>query len=52
MKFTVDQSSLRDGEEDDFVMYLLNNDLIIEVWDADSLLLFGVTAIPLKVNFL
>uniref|UniRef100_A0A0N5AH79 DCAF15_WD40 domain-containing protein n=1 Tax=Syphacia muris TaxID=451379 RepID=A0A0N5AH79_9BILA len=48
MKFTVDQSSLRDGEEDDFVMYLLNNDLIIEVWDADSLLLFGVTAIPLK----
>ncbi|VDK27138.1 unnamed protein product [Gongylonema pulchrum] len=43
VKYTVDRHSLPDGEEDDYINYLLSGHLIIDMWDACSLLSLGTT---------
>ncbi|VDM37039.1 unnamed protein product [Toxocara canis] len=48
VKYTVDRNSIPDGEEDDFILYLLSSNLIIDVWDADSLMPIGSAYLPLK----
>jgi hypothetical protein len=46
IKFTVE----RCADSSDFVDYLLNGSLFIDVWNADSLIHLGASAIPLKVS--
>uniref|UniRef100_F1KUG6 Nephrocystin-4 n=1 Tax=Ascaris suum TaxID=6253 RepID=F1KUG6_ASCSU len=48
VKYTIDRNSIPDGEEDDFISYLLLNNLAIDVWDADSLLPRGCANLPLN----
>uniref|UniRef100_A0A914S0I5 Uncharacterized protein n=1 Tax=Parascaris equorum TaxID=6256 RepID=A0A914S0I5_PAREQ len=48
VKYTVDRNSIPDGEEDDFISYLLLNNLAVDVWDADSLLPRGCANLPLN----
>uniref|UniRef100_A0A0K0FZ34 Nephrocystin-4 (inferred by orthology to a human protein) n=1 Tax=Strongyloides venezuelensis TaxID=75913 RepID=A0A0K0FZ34_STRVS len=48
LKFTVDQSSFLHGKPDDFIKYLINSELSIDVWDGDSLVHLGTAVIPLK----
>lgn len=50
MKYTIDRNSLPDGEEDDYINYLSNGHLVIDVWDADSLLPLGTSRVPLNVS--
>ncbi|XP_072306312.1 nephrocystin-4 [Eucyclogobius newberryi] len=48
LQFRVDRSFLRPGERRWFLRYLALHNLHVDVWDGDSLLLLGSTAIPLK----
>ncbi|VDK74813.1 unnamed protein product [Litomosoides sigmodontis] len=48
VRYMVDGNSLANGEEDDYINYLLNGCAIADVWDADSLLHLGKLYIPLK----
>uniref|UniRef100_A0A0N5A6G1 Nephrocystin-4 n=1 Tax=Parastrongyloides trichosuri TaxID=131310 RepID=A0A0N5A6G1_PARTI len=48
LKFTIDQSVYLQGKPDDFIKYLINTELSIDVWDADSLIHLGCAVIPLK----
>lgn len=48
LKFTIDQSSFLQGKPDDFINYLINSELSIDVWDGDSLVHLGTAVIPLK----
>lgn len=47
----IDGNSLPNGEEDDYINYLLNGCAIVDIWDADSLLHLGKLYIPLKVSY-
>ncbi|CEF68902.1 Nephrocystin-4 [Strongyloides ratti] len=48
LKFTIDQSTFLQGKPDDFIKYLANSELSIDVWDGDSLVHLGTAVIPLK----
>ncbi|KAM6116780.1 LOW QUALITY PROTEIN: nephrocystin-4 [Phoenicopterus ruber ruber] len=48
LKYMVDPSFLRPGEQRWFVRYLAEHSLQIDVWDGDSLLLVGSTAVKLE----
>lgn len=50
VQFKVDESFLRQGEKRWFLRYLALHTMHIDIWDSDSLLLIGSTAIELKVN--
>ncbi|PAV88273.1 hypothetical protein WR25_13139 [Diploscapter pachys] len=43
-KFIVDRNSSRNGEEDEFIQFLSNARICIDVWDAISLLHIGTVA--------
>lgn len=49
MKLQVDRESQREDEADDFLAFLRYNELAIDAWDADSLLLLGTAVFPLQV---
>ncbi|TWW56245.1 Nephrocystin-4 [Takifugu flavidus] len=48
LQFRVDESFLRPGEKRWFLRYLALHTMHIDIWDSDSLLLIGSTAIELK----
>ncbi|XP_034027801.1 nephrocystin-4 [Thalassophryne amazonica] len=48
MQFRVDSSFLKPGEKRWFLQYLALHTMHIDIWDSDSLLLIGSTAIQLK----
>ena len=48
VKFAVDSSVLKLGEEDAFWQYLLTQSLHIDVWDGDSLMLVGSATVPVR----
>uniref|UniRef100_A0A8C4E689 Nephrocystin-4 n=1 Tax=Dicentrarchus labrax TaxID=13489 RepID=A0A8C4E689_DICLA len=48
VQFRVDEGFLRPGEKRWFLRYLALHTLHIDIWDSDSLLLIGSTAIELK----
>ncbi|XP_068996767.1 nephrocystin-4 isoform X2 [Embiotoca jacksoni] len=48
LQFRVDDSFLRSGEKRWFLRYLALHTMHIDIWDSDSLLLIGSTAIELK----
>nr|XP_020468219.1 nephrocystin-4 [Monopterus albus] len=48
VRFRVDDSFLRPGEKRWFLRYLALHTMHIDIWDSDSLLLIGSTAIELK----
>ncbi|KAK5863241.1 hypothetical protein PBY51_000287 [Eleginops maclovinus] len=48
VQFKVDESFLRPGEKRWFLRYLALHTMHIDIWDSDSLLLIGSTAIELK----
>ncbi|XP_077167305.1 nephrocystin-4 isoform X1 [Paroedura picta] len=48
VKYLVDPSSLKPGEQRWFVRYLAEHSLQIDAWDGDSLLLVGSAAVKLK----
>uniref|UniRef100_A0A1A8R147 Nephronophthisis 4 n=1 Tax=Nothobranchius rachovii TaxID=451742 RepID=A0A1A8R147_9TELE len=48
MQFRVDGSFLRPGEKPWFLRYLALHTMHIDIWDSDSLLLIGSTAVELK----
>ncbi|XP_041859708.1 nephrocystin-4 isoform X2 [Melanotaenia boesemani] len=48
VQFRVDDSFLRPEEKGCFLDYLTNHTMHIDIWDGDSLLLIGSTAIGLK----
>ncbi|KAG7226930.1 hypothetical protein INR49_022225 [Caranx melampygus] len=48
VQFRVDDSFLRPGERRWFLRYLALHTMHIDIWDSDSLLLIGSTAIELK----
>lgn len=50
VQFRVDDSFLRPGERRWFLRYLALHTMHIDIWDSDSLLLIGSTAIELKVK--
>lgn len=50
LQFRVDESFLRPGEKRWFLRYLALHTMHIDIWDSDSLLLIGSTAIELKVD--
>lgn len=50
VQFRVDESFLRPGEKRWFLRYLALHTMHIDIWDSDSLLLIGSTAIELKVE--
>ncbi|XP_068161997.1 LOW QUALITY PROTEIN: nephrocystin-4 [Antennarius striatus] len=48
MQFRVDETFLKPGEKRCFLRYLALHTMHIDIWDSDSLLLIGSTAINLK----
>ncbi|KAM4562311.1 nephrocystin-4 [Odontesthes bonariensis] len=48
VQFRVDESFLRPREKRSFLGYLADHTMHIDIWDSDSLLLLGSTAIELK----
>ena len=50
IKYYVDPSFLKPGENQLFLQYLYNQTMHLDVWDGDSLLLLGSSAIDLKVS--
>ncbi|KAM9752077.1 nephrocystin-4 isoform 2-T2 [Menidia menidia] len=48
VQFRVDESFLRPSEKRSFLRYLADHNMHIDIWDSDSLLLIGSTAIELK----
>ncbi|MEQ2166803.1 Nephrocystin-4, partial [Goodea atripinnis] len=50
VQFRVDDCFLKTGEKRWFLRYLALHNMHIDIWDSDSLLLIGSTAIELKVN--
>lgn len=50
LQFRVDESFLKPGEKRCFLRYLALHSLQVDVWDSESLLLIGSTAIQLKVG--
>uniref|UniRef100_A0A667WGD4 Nephrocystin 4 n=1 Tax=Myripristis murdjan TaxID=586833 RepID=A0A667WGD4_9TELE len=48
IQFRVDEGFLRPGEKRWFLRYLALHSMQIDIWDSDSLLLIGSTAIELK----
>ncbi|VDK42881.1 unnamed protein product [Anisakis simplex] len=48
VKYTVDRRSIPDDEPDDFISYLCNQNLQIDVWDATSLIPIGCANVALK----
>ncbi|XP_019477989.1 nephrocystin-4 isoform X2 [Meleagris gallopavo] len=48
LRYVVDPSFLRPGEQRVFVRYLAEHSLQMDVWDGDSLLLVGSAAVKLK----
>ncbi|XP_055079137.1 nephrocystin-4-like [Periophthalmus magnuspinnatus] len=48
LQFRVDRSFLKPGEQCRLLRYLALHSLQVDVWDSDSLLLLGSTAVPLK----
>lgn len=50
VQFRVDDGFLKPGERRWFLRYLALHSLHIDVWDSNSLLLIGSTAVELKVN--
>lgn len=50
VQFRVDEGFLRPGEKRWFLRYLALHTMHIDIWDSDSLLLIGSTAIELKVE--
>lgn len=50
LQFRVDDSFLKPGEKRWFLRYLALHAMHIDIWDSDSLLLIGSTAIELKVK--
>lgn len=45
----MDRNSSRNGEEDEFIQFLSNARICIDVWDAISLLHIGTVYVPMKV---
>lgn len=52
VQFRVDEGFLRPGEKRWFLRYLALHTMHIDIWDSNSLLLIGSTAIELKVKAL
>lgn len=50
VQFRVDDGFLRPGEKRWFLRYLALHTMHVDIWDSDSLLLIGSTAIELKVK--
>uniref|UniRef100_H3BWH9 NPHP4 C2-like domain-containing protein n=1 Tax=Tetraodon nigroviridis TaxID=99883 RepID=H3BWH9_TETNG len=50
LQFRVDECFLKPGEKRWFLRYLALHTMHIDIWDSDSLLLIGSTAIELKVE--
>lgn len=50
VQFRVDDGFLKPGEKRWFLRYLALHTMHIDIWDSDSLLLIGSTAIELKVE--
>lgn len=50
LQFRIDESFLKQGEKRWFLRYLALHTMHIDIWDSDSLLLIGSTAIELKVE--
>lgn len=50
MQFRVDERFLKPGEKHWFLRYLALHTMHIDIWDSDTLLLLGSTAIELKVE--
>ncbi|XP_075882230.1 nephrocystin-4 [Nelusetta ayraudi] len=48
LQFRVDESFLKPGEKRCFLCYLALHSLQVDVWDSESLLLIGSTAVQLK----
>ncbi|XP_077405435.1 nephrocystin-4 isoform X2 [Vanacampus margaritifer] len=48
VQFRVDDSFLKPGEKQRFLRYLALQTMHVDIWDSDSLLLIGSTAIELK----
>ncbi|XP_077371018.1 nephrocystin-4 isoform X2 [Festucalex cinctus] len=48
VQFRVDDSFLKPGEKQRFLRYLALHTMHVDIWDSDSLLLIGSTAIELK----
>ncbi|CAG6021160.1 unnamed protein product [Menidia menidia] len=48
VQFRVDESFLRPSEKRSFLRYLADHNMHIDIWNSDSLLLIGSTAIELK----
>lgn len=49
IKYVVDPTHMKPGEGSLFVRHLSQQTLHIDVWDGDSLLLIGSSAVELKV---
>lgn len=50
LRYVVDPTFLRRGEQRVFVRYLAEQSLQMDIWDGDSLLLVGSAAVKLKVG--
>lgn len=50
LQFRIDETFLKQGEKRWFLRYLALHTMHIDIWDSDSLLLIGSTAIELKVE--
>jgi len=50
LRYVVDPTFLRPGEQRVFVHYLAEHSLQVDIWDGDSLLLVGSAAVKLKVG--
>uniref|UniRef100_A0A914EFR8 Nephrocystin-4 n=1 Tax=Acrobeloides nanus TaxID=290746 RepID=A0A914EFR8_9BILA len=48
IRLTVDKASIRRSNPDDFIQYLIWQNLYIDVWDADSLIHIGTAVLPLR----
>ena len=51
IKYVVDPTHMKPGEGSLFVRHLSQQTLHVDVWDGDSLLLIGSSAVELKVKF-
>ncbi|XP_034151686.1 nephrocystin-4 isoform X2 [Esox lucius] len=52
LQFCVDGAFLKPGERRWFLRYLAHHTLLVDVWDSNSLLLIGSTALELKQHML
>jgi len=52
LKYLVDPAYMQEGESRVFGRYLLSQNIHLDVWDGDSLLLIGSAQVELKVGLL